>query len=94
MANYSNNILFDVLKNVLSLKSIDLYEKHVSMEDFDKQFSRYMILRYLSMAKSEIAKIVLENQISFERFPSNKQLYKLLLNIVPKQKSGFIKYIK
>lgn len=94
MANYANSILFDVLKNVLLQKSTEIYEKHVSMEDFDKQFPRYMVLRYLSMAKPEVAEVVLENQVSLERCPSNRLVYKLLLEKIPKQKSGFVKYIK
>ena len=94
MANYANSILFDVLKNVLLQKSTKIYEKHVSMKDFDKQFPRYMVLRYLSMAKPEVAEVVLENQVSLERCPSNRLVYKLLLEKIPKQKSGFVKYIK
>ena len=91
---YGQNILFDALNNILQLKSEDVFQKHVALEDFEKQFPRYMVLRYLSMAKAEVAKIVLENQVSLERMSDNKRVYRFLLNNVPQQKSGFIRYIK
>lgn len=91
---YGQNILFDALSNILQKKSEDVFQKHISMDDFEKQFPRYMVLRYLSMAKHEVAKIVLENQVSLERMPDNKRVYKFLLDNVPQQKSGFIRYLK
>ena len=91
---YGQNILFDALSNILQKKSEDVFQKHISMDDFEKQFPRYMVLRYLSMAKHEVAKIVLDNQVTLERMPNNKILYKFLLDNVPQQKSGFIRYIK
>lgn len=91
---YGQNILFDALGNILQRKSEDVFQKHITMEDFEKQFPRYMVLRYLSMAKPEIAQIVLDNQLSLERMPSNKIVYRFLMDVVPQQKSGFIRYIK
>jgi len=91
---YGQNILFDALGNILQRKSKDVFQKHIAMEDFEKQFPRYMVLRYLSMAKPEVAQIVLENQLSLERMPSNKIVYRFLMDVVPQQKSGFIRYIK
>ena len=91
---YGQNILFDALGNILQRKSKDVFQKHIAMEDFEKQFPRYMVLRYLSMAKPEVAQIVLENQLSLERLPSNKIVYRFLMDVVPQQKSGFIRYIK
>lgn len=91
---YGQNILFDALGNILQRKSEDVFQKHVSMEDFEKQFPRYMVLRYLSMARPEVAQIVLDNQLSLERMPSNKIVYRFLMDVVPQQKSGFIRYIK
>lgn len=94
MATYKQNILFDALGNILQKKSKELFEKHVSMEDFEKQFPRYMVLRYLSMAKTEVACIILENQLSLERMPNNRSVYKFLMDVVPRQKSSFIRYLK
>ena len=94
MAGYGNNILFAALKNILQTKSEEVFLKHIELEDFDKQFPRFMVLRYLSMANSDVAKIILDNQITLERMPSDKALYRFLMEAVPRQSSGFIKYIK
>ena len=91
---YGQNILFDALGNILQRKSEDVVQKHIGTEDFEKQFPRYMVLRYLSMAKPEVAQIVLDNQLSLERMPSNKAVYRFLMNEIPQQKSAFIRYIK
>ena len=91
---YGQNILFDALGNILQRKSEDVFQKHIAMEDFEKQFPRYMILRYLSMARDEVARVVLDNQLSLERMPSNKAVYRFLMNEIPQQKSAFIKYLK
>ena len=91
---YNSNILFEVLGNILQKKSEEMFIKHTSADDFEKQFSRYMVIRYLSMANKDVARIILDNQIQLERFPTNKTVYRFLMNVVPKQKSGFIKYIK
>lgn len=91
---YGQNILFDALGNILQRKSEDVFQKHIAMEDFEKQFPRYMVLRYLSMAKPEVANVILENQLTLERMPSNKAVYRFLMNEIPQQKSAFIKYLK
>ena len=91
---YGQNILFDALGNILQRKSEDVFQKHIAMEDFEKQFPRYMVLRYLSMARDEVARVVLENQLTLERMPSNKAVYRFLMNEIPQQKSAFIKYLK
>ena len=91
---YGQNILFDALGNILQRKSENVFQKHIAMEDFEKQFPRYMILRYLSMARDEVARVVLDNQLSLERMPSNKAVYRFLMNEIPQQKSAFIKYLK
>ena len=91
---YGQNILFDVLGNILQRKSEDVFQKHIAMEDFEKQFPRYMVLRYLSMARDEVARVILENQLTLERMPSNKAVYRFLMNEIPQQKSAFIRYIK
>lgn len=91
---YGQNILFDALGNILQRKSEDVFQKHIAMEDFEKQFPRYMVLRYLSMARDEVACVILENQLTLERMPSNKAVYRFLMNEIPQQKSAFIRYIK
>lgn len=89
-----SNILFEVLGNILQKKSEELFLKHISADDFEKQLPRYMVIRYLSMGKPEVSKIILENQVALERMPNNKAFYRFLMDNVPKQKSGFIKYLK
>lgn len=91
---YGQNILFDALGNIIQRKSEDVFQKHIAMEDFEKQFPRYMVLRYLSMARDEVANVILENQLTLERMPSNKAVYRFLMNEIPQQKSAFIRYIK
>lgn len=95
MAEFSNNYLFDYLKNILLEKSSDKMQKHFASEDFEKTFPRYMVVRYLSMhPRKEVYSVILENQLTFERFPSNRLLYKFLFDSIPQQNSGFIRYIK
>ena len=94
MAHYGQNILFEALGNILQKKSEDVFQKHIAMEDFEKQFPRYMILRYLSMAKPNVAKVVLDNQLQLERMPNNKAVYNFLFHEVPQQNSSFIRYLK
>lgn len=90
-----NNLLFDYLKNILELKSFEKYEKDILNPEFYKNFSKFMILRYLSMHKdSSVRSIILNNQLVLERFTEPEHVYKFLLDIIPKQKSSFIKYIK
>lgn len=92
---FKNNYLFDYLQNILKDKSEDLYVKHISDCDFEVSFSSFMILRYLSMhTNEEVRSIVLEQQRILENFLGKAELYKYLLEIVPKQTTTFIKYIK
>lgn len=87
-------ILFDVLKNILTAKSFNLYKQHINNDILWKTFSKFMILRYLTMSKDEnIRNIVIINYPTLEKMP-DKILYKYLLNIIPKQKTSFIKYFK
>lgn len=94
MANFKNNLLFVYLENILKTKSYDLYLEHINNEESFKSFSKFMILRYLTMSQNEqIRNFILTNYISLERMPE-KILYKFLLNSIPKQYNSFIKYIK
>lgn len=86
-------MLFDVLANILVNKSTELYETHISADDFQAA-SKFMLLRYLTMSQNYIVRnIILDNYISLERMPE-KMLYKWLLSNIPKQHNSFIKYIK
>lgn len=91
---FKNTLLFDYLANILKHKSESLFQKHISDNDFDKFFSNFMILRYLSMHINPMVRnIVINNQVVLERTPS-RLLYKYLINAIPKQQGTFIKYLK
>lgn len=86
-------MLFDVLGNILTNKSFELYDKHICSESF-KDAAKFMVLRYLTMSQSkDVRNIVIDNYITLERM-SETTLYKWLLINIPKQNSSFIKYIK
>lgn len=88
-----SNMLFDVLANILSTKSIELYKKHIASENF-KDAAPFMIRRYLTMSmNSKVREVVLDNYVSLERMPDKIQ-YLWLLKKIPKQNSTFIRYIR
>lgn len=90
---FKSTILFDVLGNILTNKSINQYKSHIKSENF-KDASKFMILRYLTMSPSPIVRqIIIDNYIDLERMPE-VALYKWLLNNIPQQTSSFIKFIK
>lgn len=86
--------LFDYLDNILKKKSFELYSTHINNYDFDSSFSKFMIIRYLSMSTNvTIRNFILAKQVELEKMP-NKLFYKVLLTAIPKQNNSFIKYIK
>jgi hypothetical protein len=64
----------------------------VKSELFSKYFSSYMLCRYLSMRTTLLPYAEFLNFYQTSLTP--EQLYKLAYSFVPKQKSGYIKYIK
>lgn len=90
---FKSNMLFDVLGNILSGKSFELYNKHVQSENF-KDAAKFMIVKYLSMSQNpQVREIVLDNYVTLERMPE-KTLYRWLLMNIPKQNNSFIRYIR
>ena len=90
---FKTNILFDVISNILCNKSEELFEQHINSEHF-AEASRFMVLRYMTMSyDSRVRDLVLDNYATLERMPE-KTVYKWLLMNVPKQKNGFIRYIR
>lgn len=93
MAAKKSNMLFDVLANILQTKSIELYKKHISSDDF-KDAAAFMVRRYLTMCQAPVVRsIVLNNYLALERMPAEVQ-YLWLLKAIPKQRSTFIQYLK
>ena len=91
---FKSQLIFAVLKNILVDKSQKLYAEHVNNEVEFKTVSAFVLLRYLSMHTNPVVRqIVLDNQLSFSHMDI-KIIYKLLLKIVPKQRSSYIAYIK
>lgn len=91
--NYKSTMLFDVLKNILTTKSLDLYKKHVQSEHF-KDAAGFMIRRYLTMhTNSAVRQIVLDNYIELERM-DDKLLYFWLLEKIPQVSNSFIRYLR
>ena len=90
---FKSNMLFDVLANILSTKSIELYEKHISSENF-KDAAAFMVRRYLTMSiNQKVREIVLDNYLILERMPDAVQ-YLWLIKAIPEQNSTFIRYLK
>ena len=85
--------LFDVLKNIIHLKDLDVMEKHIAHERFDKDYRshRYMLHRYLSMS-DKYKKLILADQQILDAL-NNENHYRYLMRIIPKG-APFIKYIK
>lgn len=88
-----STMLFDVLDNILRSKSLSLAKEHIASENF-KDAAAFMVRRYLTMSSSAAVRdIVLDNYVSLERMPADVQ-YIWLLKAVPRQSSGFIRYMK
>lgn len=90
---FKSTMLFDVLKNILVDKSLDMYNKHIN-SDYFKDASKFMLLKYLSMSNQfQVREKILDNYVVLERMPE-KILYLWCLKTIPKQHSSFIKYIR
>ena len=90
---FKSNMLFDVLRNILTEKSMTIYKQHIKSENF-KDAAKFMIIKYLTMSTNpQVRQIVLNNYITLERMPE-KVLYLWCLKSIPKQRNSFIKYIR
>lgn len=88
-----STMLFDVLDNILRAKSIELAKQHIASESF-KDAAPFMVRRYLTMSSNaSVRQVVFDHFMSLERMPADVQ-YLWLLKAVPKQSSGFIRYLK
>lgn len=87
--------IFDILNNIVKIKSEEEYIKHISSSDFYKIYNMFMIQRWLSMSdKNDILNILTDNQIILENIKLPELHYKLLLKIIPKYKFCNLKYVK
>ena len=88
-----SNLIFDVLKNILKDKSIQIFKTHIQNNNWST-VSKFLLLRYLSMSPcAKVRDVVIDNYITLERMPE-AVLYRWLLANIPKQNNSFIKYIR
>ena len=88
-----STMLFDVLANILSTKSEEVYKKHIASENF-KDAASFMVRRYLTMSlNSAVRDVVLDNYLTLERMPAEVQ-YHWLMKKIPRQRNTFIRYIR
>ena len=80
--------LFSILKDILKDKSRQLHTE----PDFDKEFSPYMIARYLSMRDNLTKYATYVNK--YGSVLDKEQVYKYLVDNVPWTGNTFIKYMK
>lgn len=90
---FKSNMLFDVLKNILTTKSFVLYKKHIEDINF-KDAAPFMVRRYLTMhANPDVRNVVLDNYVVLEKL-DEKTLYLWLLKKIPKVSNSFIRYLR
>ena len=83
----SKNYIFDIIKDIKVYKKSDL----LNANEYEKAFDKFMVMRFLSM-NDDICEII--NYVNdIQDILSKKQLYKLLIEIVPVTKS-YDPYIK
>ena len=91
---FKNKNIFGYLANILCSKDVELYKRHVLEDGFDADFKKVVVLKYLSMSPDErVRRVIFENQIALDRMDC-KLAYRYLMKVVPRQQSGFIRYIK
>lgn len=90
---FKSTMLFDAMNNILVTKSEDVYHQHIADPNF-KDFTGFICRKYMSMSPDpNVRQIILNNQVILERM-DDKTLYKWLMKTVPRQKSGFIKFMR
>lgn len=83
------NNFFDCLSDILLKKSGGTLH---TLPDFKKHFSNYMLCRYISMKPALIDYAEYFNTL--QTTLTAEQMYLLAYKLIPKQHSGFIKYLK
>ena len=88
----SNEILspFEIIINILGKFSDNLY----LADNLKKFFSPFMVCRYLSMRNSLLPYAEYLSTVYSTGRLSNIEFYKLVYQLIPKQKNIFISYIK
>lgn len=84
---FKNNYLFDIINDIKWHKKGNLLDN----EDYEKAFNNFIVMRMLSQNPEVCEMVNLVNE--YQQILTKKQLYKLLIDLVPKMKSfeGFTK---
>lgn len=80
---------FEVLRNVIQKNDPNIVEN----PDFDKVFTSYMLVRYLSM-RLDLLPLAQVIQSMQKAGISEKDIYQFAYKNVPYSRNGYIKYIK
>jgi len=83
---------YDFVKNITYGKNKMLMESHISNPRFEKDFNKYMVLRYISMGSEAQKSVVFSQQQILEKLPC-ETAYRYLMKVVPRG-SQFIRYVK
>ena len=91
-----NVTIFQVLDNIANRKSDKLYQSHIECENFDKSFSKFILIKWMSMhTDSDIIKKLAEIQQTLDLIPDTKLLYLFLMKALPKPKARItFSYVK
>lgn len=82
--------IFDFISSIITTKKVVMMD-----EEAEKVFSPYMMNRWLSMYSPQIASVVNDTVNMWGTlFDQKDDQYKLLLNLIPKQRFKKIEYIK
>ena len=81
---------FDILKDILLKQNGNMYQSN----NFEQTFSTYMVVRYLSMKPNLIKYAKQINHLNKINCLTPKHIYLWCYHNIPKQSSGYIRYIK
>ncbi len=86
---HKNNFLFDILNDIKWNKTGALLDN----EEYEKAFNSFIVMRMLAQNAEACEWVNLINE--YQQTLSKKQLYKLLIEMIPKAKTydGFVKSI-
>jgi len=84
-------MIFDIINDIVHYKSKNLLE----IPDNEKEYSGYMVNRWLSMYSDNYSIIINETTNKYySNFKNKKDHYEFLCNIIPKGKIQRIQYLK
>lgn len=82
---------FDIMKDILTKNNSKEY--YLEHPEFDKVFSPFMLARYLSMRQDLIIWARAINHLNSSKL-SARNIFIFAWDSIPKQKNGYISYIK